>query len=285
MKDEYKADHVSLAASGVAFHAFLAMVPMLVAAVSIYGLFADPSTVAKLVDRLGSSVPAELSKLIEQQLTSITEASGSALGVGAVVGLLAALWAASGGVSSLMEAINIAYDEDLDERPFWKKRGIALGLTLLIVVFLGVVATLLGIAVAVSGVIGIVLAVVAAIVSAVLMMGVLGIIYRYSPDRDQPEWAWTSVGALVAVLGWILASLLFTFYVTNFGSYNETYGSLGAIVVVLLWMLITSTLIIIGAEINAEMEHQTAHDTTQGSDRPMGMRDATVADEVGASSS
>ncbi len=281
VKDEMTTDHVSLSASGVAFHAFLALAPLLVASVSIYGLVADPSNVTKLVDRLGSSVPEQLAALIEQQLTRVVESGSGALGVGAVIGILAALWSASSGMSHLMEAINIAYDEDVDDRPFWKKRGIAIGLTLLLIAFLAIVSTILGFAVAGSGVVGIALFIAATVVSALLLMALLATIYRYSPDRDEPEWSWASVGAVVAVIGWLIASALFTFYVSRFGSYNETYGTLGAVVVVLLWMFITALVVLIGAEINAELEHQTTEDTTDGTDRAMGDRDATVADSVG----
>lgn len=281
VKDEFKADHLALAASGVAFHAFLALAPLLVAAVSLYGLVADPSNVVKLVERLGPSVPEELSDLIEQQLTSVINSGSGALGIGAVIGVLAALWSASSGMSHLMEAINIAYDEDVDDRPFWKKRGIALALTVLFIAFLAVVATFIGLAVASRGALGVLLVVVAAVVSAVLLMGVLAVIYRYATDRDEPEWSWVSVGAIVAVVGWLIASAGFTIYVTSFGSYNETYGSLGAIVVVLLWMFLTALVVLLGAEFNAELEHQTAEDTTDGGDQPLGDRDAEMADTVG----
>ena len=283
VRDEFAADHLSLSASGVAFHAFLSLAPLLVAAVSIYGLFADPSNVTSLVDRLGPSVPDELSALIEQQLDSVVNAGSASLGIGAVVGVLAALWSASSGMSHLMEAINIAYDEDVDDRPFWKKRGIAIALTVLFIVFLAVVATILSFAVASTGAVGVLFVIVAAVVSAVLLMGVLAVIYRYGTDRDEPEWSWVSVGAAVAVVGWLIASAGFSLYVTRFGSYNETYGSLGAIVVVLLWMFITALVVLVGAEFNAELEHQTAHDTTDGSDQPIGERDAEMADTVGDS--
>lgn len=281
VKDEFAADHVTLSASGVAFHAFLALVPLLIAAVSIYGLVADPSNVTSLVDRLGSGVPRQVRDLIEQQLTSIVDSGSSALGIGAVVGLVAALWSASSGMSHLMEAINVAYDEDVDDRPFWKKRGIALALTLLVIAFLAIVSSILGVASAADGALGIVLIVLAGILAAVSMMGVLATIYRYATDRDEPEWSWVSVGAAIAVVGWLIASAAFTFYVSRFASYNETYGSLGAIVVVLLWMFISALVILVGAEINAELEHQTSRDTTAGDDQPIGTRDAVVADTVG----
>ena len=112
----------------------------------------------------------------------------------------------------------------------------------------------------------------------------LALLYRYAPDRDEPEWAWVSWGAVIAVVVWVVASLLFRLYTANFGSYNETYGSLAAVVMLLLWLLITSFVVLLGAQINAEMEHQTTVDTTEGPDRPMGDRDATMADTVGAAS-
>ncbi len=283
VKDNMKTDHVTLASSGVAFHGFLALVPMLVAAVSIYGLVADPSNVTNLADRLGSSVPSELSALIEQQLSSVVEANNSALGLGAVLGIFFALWAASSGMLNLMESINIAYDEDPDDRPFWKKRGIALGFTLLFIAFIAAVATIMTVAGVLSGAAGVALFVAGAVVSGLLFAALLAVFYRYGPDRDSPEWSWASAGAIFAVVGWLVASAAFTFYVSRFGSYNETYGALGGIVVVMLWLFISALVVMLGAEINAEMEHQTTQDTTSGAERPMGDRDATVADTVGRS--
>lgn len=285
VKNEIKADHTTLSASGVAFQAFLALVPLLVAVVSIYGLVANPSNVTRLVDRLGSSVPSELAGLIEQQLTSVVQGSSGALGLGAIVGVLIALWSASSGVSYLMEAINVAYGEDVDDRPFWKRRGIAIALTLLIVAFLAAVSTIIGFAVATGGGAGVLLFALAAVSSAALLMGLLATIYRYAPDRDEPEWSWVSVGAAIAVVGWLVASAAFTFYVSRFGTYNETYGSLGAIAIVLLWMFISALAVLVGAEINAELEHQTSRDTTGGEKEAMGDRDAEMADSVGKSSS
>ncbi|WP_420452860.1 YihY/virulence factor BrkB family protein [Ilumatobacter sp.] len=285
VKDEMKTDHVTLSASGVAFHLFLALAPGLAAAVSIYGLVADPANVTSLADRLGSSVPEALSTLIEDQLGAVVSSDSGALGVGAAIGILLAVWSASSGMTNMIEAINIAYDEDPDDRPFWKKRGIALGFTVLFIVFVALIGTLLGLAAAMSGALAIVLGVGAAVLSGVLFAVLLSVFYRYGPDRDDPEWSWASVGAVIAVVLWLIASAAFSFYVANFGSYNETYGALGAIVVVLLWLFISALVVMVGAEINAEMEHQTTSDTTKGPEQPIGDRDATVADTVGDTAS
>ena len=285
VKDEMKTDHVSLSASGVAFHLFLALAPGLAAAVSIYGLVADPSNVTSIADRLGSSVPQALSDLIEQQLGSVVSADGGALGIGAVVGILLAVWSASSGMGNMIEAINIAYDEDPDDRPFWKKRGVALAFTLLFIVFVAVVGTILGLAASTSGALAVVTGIGAALVSGVLFVLVLSVFYRYGPDRDGAEWSWVSVGAVIAVVLWLVASAAFSFYVANFGSYNETYGALGAIVVVLLWLFISALVVMLGAEINAEMERQTSADTTKGPEQPIGQRDANAADTVAAGTS
>jgi len=284
VKEQYRSDHVALAAAAVAYHAFLALVPLLIATLSIYGLFAEPSNVTALVDRLGPSVPQAVSDLIEEQLTTVVNGATGALSVGLVISLVVALWAASSGIGQLMEAVNIAYDEDIDERPFWRRRGLALALTLLVIAALAIAATAVAVAVGLSGVLGVVALVGAALLSAVVMMALLATIYRVAPDRDDAEWSWVSVGAGFAVVGWLVASTAFSLYASNFGSYNEAYGALGGIIVVLLWMYISALVILLGAEINAELEHQTAQDTTVGADQPIGSRHAYVADTLGPSS-
>ncbi len=256
LPDQIRDDHVTLSASGVAFQGFLALVPMLVAAVSIYGLVADPDNVVRLIDRIGSTVPDEVAALLERQLESIVAANAGALGVGALVGLASGLWSASSGVKYLIEGINIAYDEDADDRAFWKRRGIALLLTLLLLGFLGVAATLITLTASSTGAMGLALRLVSWIAVAVLLMLVLATIYRYAPDRDEPDWVWVSPGAVFTVVAWLIVSYLFGLYVSNFDTYNETYGSLGAIIVVLVWLYATALVVIVGAEINAEIERQ-----------------------------
>ncbi len=286
---ESSTDNVSILAGGVAYFGFLALFPALIAAVTLYGLIADPATVARQVQSLAGTLPREVQPLIADQLGAIVSSSSGALGIGLVVSLLAALWSASGGTGNLMKAVNLAYDED-ESRGFLKTRGIALLLTLGAIVF--VLLTLALIAVVPPllealqlGPVGTVLAqVVRWLLLVVLVVGALAVVYRVAPDRDAPKFAWVSVGSVVAAVLWIIGSVGFSLYVNNFGSYNKTYGALAAVVVLLLWLYLTSYIVLLGAEINAEAERQTRKDTTKGAERPMGERRAAAADETAAAS-
>lgn len=283
LKDRFGEDHVSLAAAGVAFFGFVAMVPLMAAGVSIYGLLADPDNVTSLVDRIDGSVPQEVAALIKQQLESVTESSSSALGIGVVIGIVLSLWSASSAFTNLIEAVNIAYNEDPDNRPFQVKRGLALGLTVGFLVLLGAVGVILAVASSLSsgGSVGWLWQIVAWTAIAVLMSFGIAVLYRYAPDRSDARWQWVSYGAALALIGWLAVSVGFRFYASRFGSYNETYGSLAAIVIMLFWLYLSAIVIIGGAMINAEIEHQTAEDTTVDPERPMGERDAYVADTIG----
>jgi len=282
IKDEFKEDHVTLTAAGVAFFFFLALVPLLVAGVSIYGLLADPSDVTALVDRIPSSVPSAVTDLLRSQLESITQSASSSLGIGVAVGIAAALWSASSGFGHLIEGLNIAYDED-ESRGFFGRKALALGFTLLFLVLVaavvGVITVATGLA---SGGVAIAALIVGWLIVAVLFAIFLAVLYRYGPNRDEPQWVWVSTGSIFAVIGWTLMTVGFGFYVSRFGSYNETYGSLGAIVVTLTWMYLTAVIVVLGAEINTELERQTRVDSTDGRPQPMGHRDADAADELGA---
>jgi membrane protein len=283
VKDQFKEDHVTLTAAGVAFFGFLALIPLQIAGVSLFGLVADPSQVTSLVDRLSDSVPSEVADFLQQQLRSIVTSSGGALGIGLLVGVLTALWTASSGVAHLVEAVNIAYDED-DGRSFWKRRLLALGLTLGLLVMLAAIGSTVSVlAVVGSGVLGVVAEVLSWVVAAAIMAAGLAVLYRFGPDRDGARWQWVSPGAAFAVVAWVVVSIGFRFYVSRFGSYQETYGSLAAIIVVLTWLFLSAAVVIIGAEINAELERQTARDTTKGTPEPRGRRDAYAADTVGES--
>lgn len=283
VKDEAKRDNVPLLGAGVAFYALLAIVPALVAVVSIYGLVASPADVQSQITNSLSAAPTEVRALLEEQLTSIVESSSSGLGIGAAVGIALALWSASGGMKHLMSAVNAAYDEE-ETRGFLKLRGTAIVLTLGAVVGLIVAIGVIAILPAVlrAGGMGSTGRLIVSIVRWPLlggfMLGGLAVLYRYAPDRDEPQWSWVGLGSLFAVVGFLIASLLFSFYTANFASLGETYGSLGSIIVVMLWLMISATVIIIGAEVNAEAEHQTEHDTTEGEPRPPGDRDAYAAD-------
>ena len=280
---EAKADQVPLLGAGVAFYGFLALFPSLIAMVLIYGLVVDPATIANQVGQLTAGLPEDATKIITDQLTlASTRETGA--GIGVVVSILLALWAASGGMSNLMTAISTAYDEE-EKRSFLKKRLLALGLTIgaivFMVVMLGLVAVFPALADLIdNGVVRVLLTIVRWVLIAALVATALAVLFRVAPDRDAPKMRWVSVGAVVATVLWLLASLGFSLYVANFGSYAKTYGAIAGIVVMLMWLWITAYAILLGAEINAESEQQTVQDTTKGPEAPLGERDAVKADSL-----
>jgi membrane protein len=282
---EAKADQVPLIAAGVAFYAFLAIFPAIIAAVLLYGLLADPSQVASQVDQIGSALPASAQKLLSEQMTALTSTSQQSLGIGLVIALALALWSASGGMSNLITAVNITYDED-DERHFVMRKGLSLVMTLgaivFVVVAIGLVAVLPAVvnALGLPAVVQVAVEVVRWLGLVVAMMVALSVLYKVAPDRASPKLRWTSVGAVMATVLWVIASIGFSLYVDHFGSYGKTYGSLAGVVVLMLWLWITCYLVLLGAEINAEAEQQTAKDTTTGDELPMGQRGAVKADSM-----
>jgi membrane protein len=286
-KVDVKRDDVSLLAAGVAFYGLLALVPGLVALVSLYGLVADPDDIRRNVDDVLAAAPVEVRDLVQSQLSSIVRTAPSSLRLGALAGVVLALWAASSGVKNLMTAVNRAYHED-ETRGFLRIRATALALTLGLLV-LGAATTLALLALdtlsdaGTAGVIKAGLLVVRwGLAGAVLIAG-LALIYRVGPDRDDPRWRWATPGAALAALIGLVASVGFSLYTANFGSYNETYGALGAVIVVMLWLYLMAYAVITGAEVNGELERQTFADTTVGHERPLGQRDAYAADTVGPS--
>jgi membrane protein len=288
VKEQIAQDRLSIIAAGVAFYGLLAVFPGLIALVGLYGLAFDPQQVEQQVSALSGILPAQAADILLGQLHDLTTTDSTALSIGAIGGLLLALWSASAGMRTLMEALNVAYGEE-EKRGFLRFYGTALLLTLAailgtvialaLVIALPIVLKFLGLSSALSWVISI-----AAwpILVGMMLLG-LAIMYRYGPSREEPRWRWVSWGAVTATLLWIAGSVLFTVYVTRFGNYNETYGSVGAIVILLMWFLLSSYAVLIGAELNAEMERQTRADTTSGGDKPMGARGAHAADTVGES--
>lgn len=254
-----KADRVPLTAAGVAYFAFLAVIPALVAVVSIYGLVGDPDSVRASVEDVAGALPEEVADLVIEQLESITRSSSSALTVGLVVSLVAALWAASSGMGHLMEALNVVFGET-EGRGFLVKRATAVVLTLGAVAF-GIVA--IG-AITVWPVVvnsigppspfGWLLRLAVWPVLAAGLAASLAVLYRVGPDRSAARVPWLSPGAGVAVVVWVAASVGFQFYAGNFGSYNETYGSLGAIVIMLVWLWISALALLLGAEVNSVLD-------------------------------
>jgi membrane protein len=279
-------DNVSIVAAGVAFYAILAVFPAITAFVSLFGLFADPAAVQEQFASLQGVIPAEAWTLLDDQLSTVLSAEAQSLGIGALVSLLIALYSGGAGVRALMTALNIAYNED-EKRGFVKFYLIAFVFTIGIAM-LGLLS--IGIIVAVPIVInlaqlrplaGVAIKLAPWLALAVVVTIALGALYRHGASRAGPQTRWVSWGAVVATVLWIGASLLFSVYVANFGSYNRTYGALGAVVVLLMWFWISAYIVLLGAELNAEMEHQTERDTTTGAPRPLGERGAYVADHVG----
>jgi membrane protein len=280
---EVKQDQVPLLAAGVAFYTLLSLFPAIIAGVSIYGLVADPETVRDQIDRLAQQLSPETATILSQQIRQVTASAGGALGVATVIGILTALWSASSGMKALVTGVNLAYDET-ESRKFVKLRGLAILLTLGAMVLLAVAgATIAGfppIADALPVVLQWVVSILRFVLLAALLILGLAVLYRYAPDRDEPKWTWVSWGSGIATRLWILASIGFSVYVNSFGNYNKTYGALAGIIILMFWLYLTAVVVLVGAELNTEMELQTAKDTTAGPTKPMGDRDAHAADHV-----
>jgi membrane protein len=260
LSGQIREHNLTLVAAGVAFYGFLALVPALIAFVSVYGLVADEGDVTRQVEDLGSSLPAEVSDFLVYQLTQIVNASSSGVSIAALVAIALALWSASSGMAALVTGIHIARERD-EPKGFVAKRGKALGLTLGAIVVLGIV---LFVIVAVPPLIrdaGLGSGGRAAFevlrwpFLAVVMVVAVALLYRFSVGEGPNRWlGFISPGALVATGGWIVASGLFAVYTANFASYGKTYGALASIVVVLLWLWLSSLVVLVGAEVDGQDE-------------------------------
>jgi membrane protein len=285
LKTEVKQDQVPLLAAGVAFYALLSLFPAIIAGVSIYGLVANPDTVRAQLDKLTQLLSPETAKLVGTQIQQITAGAGGALGLATVLGILTALWSASAGMKAIVTGVNMAYDET-ETRKFLKLRGLALLLTLGAMVLMGIALLLIVAFPAVTIDWPTALRWTASILRwlllAALLIAGLAVLYRYAPDRDEPRWSWVSWGSGVATVLWVLASIGFAIYATFFSNYNKTYGALAGIIILMFWLWLTAFVVLVGAELNTEMELQTARDTTAGPEQPLGERQAHAADHVAA---
>jgi membrane protein len=280
-------DRILAVAAGVTFYALLAIFPAVGALVSIYGLFAEPGTIQEHLNALAGLLPGGALDVIGEQVKRITSKGGGALGFAFFSGLAISLWSANAGMKAMFDALNVAYDED-EKRGFialnLQSLGFTLGALLFIVLaIVGVVAVpvvlnFVGLGKATEWIIS--LARWPALL-AVVILG-LAVLYRYGPSRDKAQWRWISPGSILAGVVWVVGSMLFSWYVSNFGNYNETYGSLGAAIGFMTWIWLSSTIVLVGAELNAETEHQTGRDSTEGPREPLGARGARMADTVGA---
>ena len=283
--NEISDDHVSLIAAGVGFYGLLALFPAIAALISIWGLLFDPQQIEQQIETMSGFLPADAATIVRDQARTIAAGSGG-LSVAAAGGILLALYSAAKGMKALMEGLNIIYDEQ-EERGFIKLNLVALGLTLMMILaMLAALGAIIIVPVLLGAVgLGPVAETLVSLLRWPLLFAValiiLAIIYRYGPSRAQPRWRWVSWGAAVATVFWLLGSIAFSIYVQSFGSYNETYGSIGAVIILLMWFWLSAFSVLLGAELNAEMEHQTERDSTSGEPRPRGRRDAYVADHVG----
>ncbi|MGZ5841905.1 MAG: YihY/virulence factor BrkB family protein [Xanthobacteraceae bacterium] len=281
-------DRLLLIAAGVVFYAMLAIVPAITALVSMYGLFTPARTISAQLNFLADVMPGGAYQLVSEQVVRIAGNSDGKLTLAFIVGLFIALWSANAGIKAIFDALNIVYDED-------EKRGIIALNAISLTFTLGAICVLL-LALGAVVVLPLLLAFlgIAAQEQAgllpllrwpalfVLLMAGLAVLYRFGPSRRHAKWRWLSVGSVFAALTWIAVSVAFSWYLSRFADYNATYGSLGAVIGLMMWMWISTTVVLVGAALNSEIEHQTARDSTVGPAKPLGARGAVMADTVGA---
>ncbi len=278
-------DRVMAEAAAVTYYALLAIFPAIAALISLYGLIANPADIGKHVASLGGVVPQGGMQIITDQIKSLTAAPSNALGFGAIFGLLTTVWSANAGIKSLFDALNAVYEEK-ETRSFLHRTWLSLAFTLGALVFIILALTAVAVVPAVLQFVhmGWVADALLNLGRWPLMLGAimlfLALVYRYGPSRSKAKWRWVSWGSGFAGIFFIVASAAFSWYASNFGSYNKTYGSLGAAVGFMTWIWISTIILLIGAELNAELEHQTAKDSTVGPPKPMGSRGAARADHL-----
>src|SRR5438874_4853925 len=279
-------DNVGLVAAGVAFYGFLAFVPLLAAIVLIYGLLAKVGTVIDTMGALFQILPPDIAKLLSDQVIGIVQTSGSKSGIGLVIALAIALYGASNGAGAIITALNIAYEER-EKRPLWQYYTVALLITVGVII----TALLALAAAAITSMLGeflpraaepMILLGKAAVYVAMTLAGaaIAATLYRFAPCRAHAKWVWITPGSIFTAFMWLLLTLAFGFYVSKVANYAATYGSLAAVAGLLTWMYLSAYAFVFGAELNREVEHQTAKDSTTGKPRPMGTRGAWAADHV-----
>jgi membrane protein len=282
---ESSRDNLSVVAAGCAFYALFAIFPALTALISLYGLTADATTVEQQFGILSSVLPSEAYNMVVEQIRRIAQSSNEALGWGLLVSVAIALWSVGNLTQAMFAALNIAYEEP--ERRSLLRYYLSAFMFAVVGLLGGVLALLavfyVPILFAVTGyseVFELLVRIARWPILAVVVLLLLALVYRYGPCRRSAKWRWVSVGSLIATFVWLFASAGFSYYVANFAHYDKIYGSLGAVVILLLWLYISFYIVLLGAEINAELELQTAEDTTRGKPKPMGKRGAFVADHL-----
>jgi membrane protein len=279
-------DRVMLVAAGVTFYCLLAIFPAIAALVAIYGFFSDPASISSQVDKLSGVMPGGALDVIRNQMNQVASQGPSKLGVAFIIGFLVSLWSANAGIKSILDALNLVYDEP-EKRGLIRLNLLSLAFTVAAILFILVaIACIAALPAVASSQLQGATAVIAQIVRWPILFIIIAVglafVYRYGPSRAEPQRRWITWGSAFASIAWIAVSLGFSWYAANFGSYNKTYGSLAAVVVLMFWLWLSAAIILIGAELDAEMEHQTVRDTTVGRGKPMGARGARMADTVGA---
>jgi membrane protein len=289
LKRSYKRvwdDNVGLVAAGVAFYGFFALLSILGLIVLVYGFVADPLTVIKQMQTLTTVLPTDVAAIIGDQLMNAVRASQKAKGLAILLAFLVATYGGTNGAASVITALNIAYEEK-EKRSLVRFYVLAVSMTLgILVLALSALAATAALAflqhllpeasaplVTAGKIAGYVVIVLVA-------AGISSMLYRYGPSREEAKWEWITPGSLFVALSWLLLTWAFGLYVAHFTNYHATYGSLGAVVALLTWMYLSAYAFIFGAELNSEIEHQTAKDSTTGSPEPMGDRGAWAADNV-----
>ncbi len=276
-------DRLMTEAAGVTFYSLLALFPALATMVSLFGLVADPTAVNDQLQQLNGLVPSGGLALITDEVKSLTANGRQALGLGVLIGVLTSLWTANQGMKALFDALNVVYHEK-EKRGYVRRTLVSLCFTLGGIVFVLVTMAAVIVVPIVLNFLGFGSWTANVVAAArwpglmVLMALLLAFVYRYGPSRERAKWQWVSWGSAFSSITWLLASLAFSYYVANFGSYNKTYGSLGAAIGFMTWIWISAIIVLLGGELNSELELQTEQDTTTGPERPMGQRGATMAD-------
>jgi membrane protein len=285
-KNQIDEDSVDLVAAGVAFYGLLAIFPALAALISLYGLVFDPRQVQEQIAAVAGIIPEGARAILDEQLTRLASQRSDSLSIGAIVGTLLALWSAGKGTKAFITAMNIAYDEP-ERRGFFKLNLIALAFTLFVLVLAILAVATIVVLPAIMDSLGLgddaktLLSVIRWPVLAAVFALALALLYRFGPSRRPAQWKWVTWGSIAATILWLAGSALFSLYVSNFEDYNKTYGSIGAAVGMMMWFWLSAYIIILGAELNSEMERQTRVDTTTGRPKPLGQRGAVAADTVG----
>jgi membrane protein len=278
-------DRILAVSAGTVFYLLLAMFPALAAFVSLFGIFADSSTIAEHLSAAAQVMPTGGVEIIREHVTNLTKTPNETLGFAFLFGLALALWSANAGMLALIDALNVVYDEK-EKRSYIRLYLTSFAFTIGALAFLLFAIASIVVLPTVIAALGLdpMLNWLRWLRWPALMLATLfifAVIYRYGPSRREARWRWLTLGSVLATTSWLVGSFLLSWYLANFAHYDKTYGSLGAAIGLMMWLWLTTIVVLVGAQLNAEMEHQTGRDTAVGPEKPLGTRGATMADTVG----